>query len=99
VGVTDNRENWVYLVGEMGGGTWAVERPDGRDDLLTYRDLRLLFGWENIPPRPHPLRPPALGRRLQVEAGWVFGRELEFEDSGLTYEPGGTSLIQARFDF
>jgi hypothetical protein len=64
------REDWVYLSGSLGGRTWAVERQPGIPDQLTLRDYRLSLGWERIVEG---------GGGLFVEAGYVFGRELEYE--------------------
>jgi len=53
----------------LGGGTWAVERQDGSQDLLTIRDFRVLVGYErNVKP----------GVSGKLEAGFVFGRKIEF---------------------
>ena len=69
------REEWVYLAGSLGGRTWAVERPSGDSDQLTLRDYRLSLGWERILDG---------GSGLFVEIGYVFGRELEYEDVPVT---------------
>jgi len=69
------REDWVYLGGSLGGRTWAVERQPGVTDQLTLRDYRLYLGWERIVEG---------GGGLFVEAGYVFGRELEYELLPLT---------------
>lgn len=63
----------IYLAGELGGGTWAVERTTDADDVVTYRDLRMLFG---IATRE------AKGHVSTVELGWVFARDLSYR-SGL----------------
>jgi hypothetical protein len=68
--VPGQREDWVYLGGSLGGRTWAVERSAGVSDQLTLRDYRLYLGWERIVEG---------GGGLFVEAGYVFGRELEYE--------------------
>ena len=67
-----DRERWAYVAGEMGGGSWAVERASGAADIMTYRDFQLLGGIEHKEP----------GRlSWQCEAGWVFQRRLEFEST------------------
>lgn len=76
-------ENWIYLAGRFGGGTWAVDRA-GVDDQLTSRDFRLVGGWETkgagcIKPR--------------VEVGYVFGRKLEYESDGASFDPSDTFLV------
>ena len=65
-------EQWVYATGELGGGSWAVQRTTGLDDIATYRDLRFVLGLE----RKH-----TNSRSWYVEAGYVFARELEFDSN------------------
>lgn len=83
------RDHWLYLGGEFGGGTWAVDR-EGQDDLLNMRDFRLLVGWETK---------GIGGVNGRVEAGYVFGREVEYESDGLKYEPSDTVMLRAGFSF
>ncbi|MBI1348590.1 hypothetical protein GC163_20135 [bacterium] len=59
---------WGVISGELGGGSWAIKRTDRTPDVLTYRDFRLMGG---IEVRGHK------GPRGMLEAGWVFGRQLE----------------------
>jgi hypothetical protein len=73
---------WVYLGGELGGGSWAIQRtppqiglpvvgfdPD-LDDVVTYNALRMYIGYEARREK---------GFSPRWEAGWSFGRELEYE--------------------
>jgi len=60
--------HWLTLTGELGGGSWAFKRDDRTPDVLTYRELRMLMGLE---------RRSGKGRKLALEVGWVFDRELE----------------------
>lgn len=63
-------ERWVFLGGEFGGGVWSIERPSTQmQDLMTYRDFRVLVGYQ---------RKLASGITSTFEFGYVFGRELEF---------------------
>ncbi len=62
-------ENWLYIAGELGGGTWGIRRTGGNDDEMTYRDFRAFVGWETL---------SAPGDHLRLELGYVFGRKLEF---------------------
>lgn len=78
-------ETWAYVAGELGGGSWAIERTSGRDDIASYRDYRLLVGLEQ--------------KRLErwaaaVEAGYVFGRELEYDSHRGDYSPDSTVLLR-----
>ena len=68
--VPHEREDWLYLAGSLGGRTWAVERQPGIPDQLTLRDYRLSIGWERIAEG---------GGGFFVDAGYVFGQELEYE--------------------
>ena len=65
----EERERWVYATGELGGGSWAIQRTSGLDDVATYNDLQLLLGIENKTPA---------GLSWQLEAGYVFNRRLEY---------------------
>jgi hypothetical protein len=67
---TPQAAHWVYVAGEFGGNQWAVRRTSGVDDVVVYRDYRLLAGWER--------RPGDLGASWRLEAGWVFGRAVEY---------------------
>jgi hypothetical protein len=62
-------DHWAYLRGELGGGSWAIERVDLTSDNATYRDFRLAFGIED--------RSDADGGAA-VELAYVFGRELTY---------------------
>ena len=61
-----------YLGGALGGRTWAVQRRSGISDQLALRDYRVSLGRERILDG---------GSGLFGEVGYVFGRELEYEDS------------------
>ena len=65
----DVRERWIYVSGELGGGSWAVQRASGNDDVVAYRDFQFLLGHEHK-------ETGALN--WQVEAGYVFARKLEY---------------------
>jgi len=64
-----SREHRLYVGGELGGGTWAVQRWESYNDLATYRDLRLSIGLECVDDR---------GSRSALEVSYLFGRRLEF---------------------
>ena len=69
---------WIFLGGELGGGTWAVERVGFVDDNATYRDLRLVLGWETVGEE---------SLNSSFEIGYVFDRELSYRSSMGDYEP------------
>lgn len=59
----------LYVFGELGGGTWAIERPTFGDNVATYRDLRVCIGFESIEKD---------GRQSAIEVGYLFDRRLEY---------------------
>lgn len=85
LGFTHFGDIWWYVAGELGGGTWAVSTAGG-DDLVTISDYRLLVGVENSGPK---------GCKTFLEAGYVFGREIEFESATPDFDPSDTFLLRA----
>ena len=79
-------EDWLYVAGELGGGTWEIERFNGTvRDQVTLQDLRILIGLE---------RKRDGGAGLRVEVGYVFNRKVEFNSTAGTYEPDETFLVR-----
>lgn len=74
---TESRQHWGYIGMAIGGGTWAYERADQTDDQLTYGDWRIVTGWESLPTPVAGARFTP-GRKLGLEIGYVFSRDLEF---------------------
>ncbi|HUP77219.1 MAG TPA: hypothetical protein VM260_01570 [Pirellula sp.] len=64
-----NNQSKIYVAGRLGGGTWDIEFPNNANDVLTYRDLQLLLGFERRSPD---------GDLAAIEFGYVFDRKLEF---------------------
>jgi hypothetical protein len=62
-------ERWAYIVGEFGGGTWAVQRASGVNDVATLQDYKLMLGverkWDNV-------------KSWWFETGYVFSRRVKF---------------------
>jgi hypothetical protein len=78
---TDLRQRWAYLGMELSGNTWAYETVTQTDEQLTYGDWRAVIGWESVP-ASNSRSPFAPGRKLGLEFGYVFARELtRSEDS------------------
>lgn len=77
--------DWMYVAGEFGGGTWAIERASGAEDVVTYRDYRLVLGWERKPP---------LALQSRVEIAYVFGREIEYESATPDFSPNDTLMLR-----
>lgn len=85
-----DRERWVYLTGELGGGTWAIQRSSGGDDIATYRDLQLLLGIEHK---------ETGGLNWQMEGGYVFSREIEYESQIGNTELPATAVLRLVLSF
>jgi hypothetical protein len=64
-----DRDRRLYLASWMGGGTWDIEMPSEVDDVVTYRDFRLVFGCEWSKDK---------GSREAIELGLVFNRDIQF---------------------
>lgn len=80
-------DDWLYAGGELGGGQWAFEHPDGTHDIVSYYDWRALLGIER--------RSTCGGLGGMVELGYVFGRHLEFASNIPTEDPPNTFLVRA----
>ena len=76
--VNQDIEDWIYIGGELGGGTWAIQRGDGANDVLSYRDLRVFLGVER----------KAFGRLSpRFEVGYVFARKLQLDQAATDFVP------------
>ena len=81
--LTDRHQ--LYVGGELGGGTWAIERVTMVDDLATYRDLRLSVGLQRVKDS---------NRSWAVEIGYLFDRRLEYTSGNGDYSPIDTAMIR-----
>ncbi|MDA7977814.1 MAG: hypothetical protein MPJ50_03470 [Pirellulales bacterium] len=81
-------EQWVYLGGEFGGGSWSIQRASGRQDIASYYDLRLYTGFEGKLPT---------GTSWYVETGFVFNRNLEYRSSTPDFSPDSTAMFRLGF--
>jgi hypothetical protein len=79
-------EQWVYLAGEFGGDTWAIQREAGFADRLTLRDLRVSLGLE---------RKRDGGAGAMCEVGYVFGRTLQYQSATPTLDLPDTIMLRA----
>ncbi len=66
---TDEGWKTLYLRGQLGGGSWAIERDSRANDIATYEDLRVYLGIESEDDDEET---------KFVELGYVFDRELEY---------------------
>jgi hypothetical protein len=83
--------DWVYLLGEFGGNTWAVRRDSGLQDKATLRDIRAMLGIE---------RRKNGGANYRFEVGYVFAREIDYLSTAETdFEPADTLLLRIGVTF
>ena len=76
----------LYVCGELGGGTWAIERAGSMvDDLATYRDLRLCIGLQSVEED---------GDCTAFEIGYLFDRRLEYTSGIGNFSPENTAMIR-----
>lgn len=79
-------EHQLYVSGELGGSSWAIERAGTLvDDLATYRDLRLCLGIQTVNDD---------NNRTAVEIGYLFDRRLEYSSGSGDFFPGDTAMIR-----
>lgn len=83
-------QDWAYVAGEFGGGTWAFQRSTGVDDVVNYRDYRVILGWE---------RKALGGLDARLEAGYVFSRTIEYASSVPDVEPDDTLMLRAALTY
>ena len=82
--LTDEVQHWAYVAGEFGTKVWAIQRG-GANDLLTYRDCRLLLGLE---------RKALYGLDVKLEVGYVFSRQIEFVTGSPEIDPADTVMLR-----
>jgi hypothetical protein len=82
----DELDVWGYLAGEYGGGSWAIERASGRDDVVTINDLRLIFGleWLDADEQVGPF----------FELGYVFNRQVRYRSHRRDYDPDSALMLR-----
>lgn len=76
---------WVYVGGDLAGGTWAIEKVNLVDDNATYRDLRLVLGWETL---------LADSVSSSFEIGYVFDRTLTYSSGLGDYDPPDGFMVR-----
>ena len=86
----DGLEDWLYTTAEFGGNTWSIERETGLHDNVTYLDYRVLVGVE---------RKLNGGAGYRLEAGYVFGRSIEFESGIGDFEPLDSFIVRGGLTF
>jgi hypothetical protein len=90
LGPNDDGHLWAYVAGELGGNSYSIQRPGAIHDIVTLRDYRLLVGLEHRGKKRHACR---------LEAGWVFGRAVEYVSGIGNFDPGQTAIIRLSSDY
>lgn len=80
----DGVENWLYIAGESGGGTWAIRR-DLTTDVVSYRDFRVILGAE---------RKVEGGPDTWLEVAYLFGRRIEFDSATPSFDPIDSLMLR-----
>ncbi|MBS0201460.1 MAG: hypothetical protein JSS49_01075 [Planctomycetes bacterium] len=81
---------WVYVSGELGGGSFSIQRTGAVHDIVTLRDYRLMAGLESRGTKRHASR---------IEFGWIFNRAVEYTSGLGNFNPGDTAIIRIASDF
>ena len=81
----DEVEDWVFISGEFGGGTWAFRRLNDTNDTITYHDVRVILG----------LQRKAIGHMdYRLEVGYSFAREIMFGSATPDVKPTDTVMLR-----
>ncbi len=83
-------DRWIYIAGELGGGTWAIRHSDGESDLMSYSDIRVFLGLESK-------SITFLG--WQAEIGYVFHRYIRLTSTNDNYDVGDTLMARAALNY
>lgn len=75
----------IYVGGELGGGTWDVELQGIEHTVMTYRDYRVVLGFESADDD---------GGLSSLEFGYVFDRNLEFRGMTNNLSIGDAFMIR-----
>ena len=79
---------WAYVLGQFGGGSWAVTLLDDSRQQVLYSDLRALVGVEWLLPN---------GVTGVLDAGYVFERNLDV--GGFSVAPSSTFILRVGLNF
>jgi hypothetical protein len=83
-------DRWLYIAGELGGGTWAIRHSDGESDLMSYSDIRVFLGLETK-------SLTLIGS--QIEIGYVFRRYIRLTSTDDNFDLGDTLMLRAALNY
>ncbi|HBE66983.1 MAG TPA: hypothetical protein DDW52_02435 [Planctomycetaceae bacterium] len=81
-----SRDRFIYFAGELGGGSWAVERTSELDDVVTYSDLRVTFGIAKLDE----------DSANSIEVGYAFDRSIQYRSGLGNYRPDNALIVRFR---
>ncbi|MBL4883999.1 MAG: hypothetical protein JKY95_11715 [Planctomycetaceae bacterium] len=81
---SSEHEKWGYIGAEFGGGSWAIDRSDGVEDVVVIREYQMLAGIEYKLPE---------SRSWFWETGIVLGRSVEYSSGLGDYKPPATFVL------
>jgi hypothetical protein len=81
---------WLYIAGELGGGSWAIRHSDGTSDLMSYSDIRVFLGLETK-------SLTVIGS--QIEIGYVFNRYIRLTSTDTNFDLGDTLMVRAALNY
>lgn len=79
-------ESSIYVAGELGGGTWAIERVPTAEDVATYHALQLVCGYSRCNEE---------GKEHSIELGFIFDRSLKYRSGVGDMSLGDALMIRA----
>lgn len=95
---SSTRQHWGYVGAGISGGTWAYQQTPTDSGRLTYREWRLVLGWESIRPQPPGTYRPS-GNRWTAEIGYAIGRRFEFDSDRSDLRLSDSLLLSSGFSF
>ncbi len=79
-----DEETSLFFKGNLGGGSWDIERPDESNDVLTYRAFEVTVGLQNVGEESVS----------SVELGYVFDRSIEFRNTNFEETFGDAFILR-----
>lgn len=92
----EGNERSLYLAGELGGGAWAVRRDDGTTDTLNLSRWGLVLGYET---KSSPAAGAWGGAKRRYEIGYLFGRDLEYANTGEEFSLDDSLIVRVGWSY
>ncbi len=91
VPISEDVSDWLYFAGEFAGGRWAIEPNIGEDvEMLEYRDIRIMLGWE---------RKSVKGLNLAFEVGGLLDRHISLGSDANGRSPGENVFLRLKASY